>query len=348
MLKKTLISVFVSNSIGAGLGFLINLILARFLSVENFGKVNLIFTLVVILFTITDFGFCNTVVIFYNRKKKDAVVNPIFFLNSIYIKFLFVIYAISIPIVLFFKFYFNLSVNESIIIYIIFALFLIYRYLNSINQAKGNWLRYNLLNIFNNLCKLICFFTFTIFLYFVFHLLSKYDSVLFGYGTYAVIIIIVSLIVNRENIKFSFRNVENKAYFKEFLSIIIPLGLANIFIIITMRFGNLIIEKKLGSSYLGIYSAANTLALVFPLITTSIMNVLLREASGKKEDFLEKGIRNQKKYLLLLIIILIVSILLSKYFVVILFGNKYVDSINIFRILLIPYIGPLIMMVPTS
>ena len=203
-MKKTLISVFVSNSIGAGLGFLINLILARFLSVENFGKVNLIFTLVVILFTITDFGFCNTVVIFYNRKKKDAVVNPIFFLNSIYIKFLFVIYAISIPIVLFFKFYFNLSVNESIIIYIIFALFLIYRYLNSINQAKGNWLRYNLLNIFNNLCKLICFFTFTILLYFVFHLLSKYDSVLFGYGTYAVIIIIVSLIVNRENIKFSF------------------------------------------------------------------------------------------------------------------------------------------------
>ena len=304
----------------------------------SFGKINLIFTIVVIMFTIADFGICNSVVIFYNRTKNKIEVDPIYYFNSLYIKYLFLIFVLAFPSTIILKKLYDFSLIESTVLFIVFYLFLIFRYLNAINQAKGKWLKYNLLNIFNNLCKFICFAVFTILLYFIFHYLTKYQSILIGYIAYSISLIIVSSRVNKNYLKISKRKIEKK-YVKELKSIIIPLGLANIFIIITMRFGNLIIAKVLGNKELGIYSAANTLALVFPLITTSLMNVLLREASGQKTDFLAKILKNQKKYIMVLILVLILTIFFSKYFILLIFGSSYIDAMNIFRILLIAYIG---------
>ena len=337
-MKKILLSVLLSNFTSAGFGFLINVILARFLDIAHFGKINLIFTIVVMMFTIADFGICNSVVIFYNRNKAKIPIDPTHYFNSLFIKYLYIILIVAFPITLLLKKIFIFSITETTVLFAVFYLFLIFRYLNAINQAKGKWLKYNLLNIFNNLCKIICFAIFTVILYFGLHYLSKYNSILVGYIAYAVILLITSLIVNRNYLSVSHEKIDKK-FIKELKSIIIPLGLANIFIIITMRFGNLIIAKVLGDVELGIYSAANNLALVFPLITTSLMNVLLREASGKSPDFLAKILQNQKKYIVALFITLLLSVFLSKYFILFIFGSSYIDAINIFRILLIAYIG---------
>lgn len=337
-MKKILFSVISSNFIAAGLGFLIKVILARFLNISYFGRINLIFTIVVMMFTIADFGICNSFVIFYNRTKDKIKYDPIYYFNSIYIKYLFIIFILSIPAILVIKSVYNFSLKEILVILTVFYFFLVFRYLNSINQAKGKWLTFNLLNIFNNFSKLICFAISALLFYYSFHYFTKYQSILAGYFGYAFLLIIISFLVNRKYIKSNSEKIEQK-YVKELKSILIPIGLANVFIIVTMRFGDLIIAKVLGNSKLGIYSAANTLALVFPLITSSIMNVFLKEAAGKKKQFLAKILMYQKKYFGILILILVLVIIFSKYFILFLFGSEYNEAINIFRILIIAYIG---------
>jgi len=59
----------------------------------------------------------------------------------------------------------------------------------------------------------------------------------------------------------------------------------------------------------------------------------------KQSDFLEKLFQSQKKYIPYLILILVALILISKPLFLILFGEEYIESVNIFRILLIAYIG---------
>ncbi|HHQ4902756.1 TPA: oligosaccharide flippase family protein, partial [Aeromonas veronii] len=68
-IKKDIYSVIFSNFMAAGLGFVLNIVLARLLDVDEYGRIFLIFSLVTVLYTIFDFGFNSAQVIFYNKTK---------------------------------------------------------------------------------------------------------------------------------------------------------------------------------------------------------------------------------------------------------------------------------------
>ena len=339
-LKPAFASVLGGNLVAAGLSFLINVLLSRFLSVSEFGRINLIFSLVVTFFTIADFGFSNTTIIFYNRYKDKYLENPLYYLNTIYLRFWISVIIISAVLMHFFiRGYFNLSGNESFLILFVFIPFMIFRYLNSCNQAYGYWKKFNIQNILNKFLQMIAIFLGILVLYQLFGTQSKYQATLSGYALYPILLIVVSILMNKNHLHFRILKENKKQVITDLSQIAVPLGITNIFVIISMRFGYLATGKLLGSDALGIFSAANTLALVFPLITTSLMNVLLRETATRKHDFLGKILATQKRYAPFLLLFMVLSIFLSRYFILLIFGDNYAPAINVFRILLIPYIG---------
>ncbi|WP_313386844.1 lipopolysaccharide biosynthesis protein [Chishuiella sp.] len=335
-MKKNILGVLISNFLGAGLGFAVNIILARFLSVEEFGRINLLSSLFLILYSLFEFNFSNATVIFVNKNKSKYSYNELIYYSNYlfkkYYRFSILFIMISLVII---NYFYKLNFIENLMLVSNFYLFSIYKYVNTLHQATGEWKKYNIINILNNICKFI--FTLISIIFVIYFSIDKYDSIIIGFILFPVVVLTICLIYSREYIKII--NLKNSELYKNFLSIIIPLGISNIFMLISMRFDSLIIEYKLGSEQLGIYSAANTLALMFPLITNALRNVLVRQSSVSDETFLKKILNFQKKYWIYLILILIITIYIAPYLFNIMFGEKYDKSILVFQTLIIVYIG---------
>lgn len=337
-MRKAIISVIISNFLGSGIGFLLNIFIARILTVEQYGRINLVFSFIIILFSLFEFNFGNTLIIFYKKFEKLHGENSkdlIFYVNGLFMKFL----PFSLILIVFslfiLKYFYQLTLVELLIILMNFYLFLTYRYITAIHQAVGNWKMFNFLNLLNNIVKsiviVLCFLLLTV-------VVDTYNAILIGNGIFPFIVLLISIYYSKDLLK----TVELKSsarYAKIFKNIIIPLGISNIFIIIAMRVDNLVIEKTLGAQALGIYAAANVLALMFPLITSALRNVFLQNGSDKNSNFLRQIINQQKKYGYYVLGILVFSIIISKPMFSVLYGQRYDESVLIFRVLLVAYIG---------
>lgn len=336
-MKRAFLGVAASNLIGAGLGFLVNIILARLLDVSMYGRINLLLSIIMIFYTTADFGFGSSLVVYYNRHKAENGNNSIYLINYYYLKLMLLVAIASVIILLTIKKIYLLSVFEVSVIFLSFLLICCYRYFCAIHQAVGDWLKYNSLNILNNLIKLLSMGVVFYFVTINFFDLDYYAAALWGYIIYVFVLFVISVLMTKKYLCcYKSHNVVKK---NEIKKIILPIGVAGIFVIITMRIDGLLIGKILGSQSLGIYSAANSLALIFPIITGSLMNVLLRESSNFKEAMLEKILLQQKKFVIPALLILILSMVLSEVMITMLLGSSYRDSVSIFRILLVAYIG---------
>lgn len=335
-MKKNILGVLISNFLGAGLGFAVNIILARFLSVEEFGRINLLSSLFLILYSLFEFNFSNATVIFVNKNKNKYSYNELIFYSNYlfkkYYRFSILFIVISLIII---NYFYKMNFIENLMLVSNFYLFSIYKYVNTLHQVTGEWKKYNIINILNNVCKFI--FTLLSMIFAIYFLVDRYESIVIGLILFPIIVFIICLIYSKEYI--SIINLNNSELYKNFLSIIIPLGISNIFMLISMRFDTLIIEYKLGSEQLGIYSAANTFALMFPLITNALRNVFVRQSSVSDETFLKTILNFQKKYWIYLILVLVITIFIAPYLFNIMFGEKYDKSILVFQTLIIVYIG---------
>lgn len=337
-MKKTIFSVIASNFLSSGLGFLINVFLARYLTVTGYGRINLIFSFIIILFSLFEFNFGNSLIVFYKRTLKTYNENPndlLFFINKLFLKYL----PYSIPFIIISLFIlkkvYSLSTLELVIISGNFYLFLIYRYIATLHQAIGDWRIFNFLNVMNNVIKFIAM---ALAVLLISNFVTAYESILIGNGIFPIVVLIIAIVYSKDLIKV--KSISNdKRYKKIFYRIILPLGISNIFVIVSMRADNLIIEKVLGSEAVGIYAAANVIALMFPLITSALRNVFLQEGAGKGKFFLIQILNRQKKYGVYVLGILLFAFLISKPMFSVFYGVRYNESIILFRILLIPYVG---------
>lgn len=336
-MRKAVISVFLSNLTGAGLGFLVNVALARLLDISSFGRINLLFSLITIMYTVADFGFSNCLVIYYNRQRDTVAADALQKVNRFYLRFLAGVSLLGLLLLPVGATLYRLSGTESAVVFLSFLLFSMYRYMTSLHQALGDWRRFNLLTVLNNVLKFAVVLSAVALSGRLLPELGPYRAALWGYLLYSALLFAACLVMTRSVLGLAQQFSPGER--KEFLGLLYPIGIAGVFIIVTMRFDTLLIEKYLGSEQLGIYAAANTLALVFPLITGSLMNVLIRESAGDKENYLVKVMANQRRYLLALGAILVAAWLLSAPVIGLLFGEGYLASVQVFRILLIAYIG---------
>lgn len=337
-MKKAIIKVFLGNMAGAGLGFLLSVFLARFLALGDYGKINFVFSLVIILSTILDLGFSNASVVIHNKFKDEAGDDALFATNRAFGLLVVLSTPLLVAAIYAARLFYSLSVTEAAVIFISTLTYIIFRYVLILAQARGEWDRYNTFSILNSVFRLAFILSFGLFLTYWLKLAERYASLLYGYAAASVFMCLLVAYFFRHDLKFkSFGNPEAKAALKDLIR---HIGLANVFIIIAMRADSLIILKYLGSEKLGIYAAASTLALVFPLITNSITNVAIKEAAGQdRARFLSRIMSLQVRLLPLMIALVVACVLLAKVLIVLFFGAKFQATANVFRILLVVYVG---------
>jgi O-antigen/teichoic acid export membrane protein len=333
---KLFFGVAASNFAGAGFGFLLTVFLARVLDVPSFGKANFIFSVISILAGFADFGFSSSLVVFYNRFRADSPNDPLLTVNAVYAKYLLFVSFIAIPLLSVLGRFYALSHWETAVIYFSFLLFSLYRYMASVHQATGNWKRFNILIVANSIVKFLSVTLLVLAAGTFFPLQSRFGGLMAGYLCYSLIIFVFAVLLTWRKIQFTFTTDAMQA--GQFYKILLPLGTAALLVTICMRFDSMLIQKYLGPHDLGIYSAANTLAFAFPLITGSLMSVLLREMAHDPSQ-LTRILAAQRKFLPYGLALLVITCASAGIVVPMLFGARYVESVGIFRILLIPYLG---------
>lgn len=326
-------TVFIGNLAAAALAFALNVTLARLMSKSDFGRINLIFSIVVVLYTIGDFGFSTAVVVFHNSKKSEDP-ESIGKLNRCFMEFESIIIPVLITSLFFVKKLYKMTYFEIFVTIIALCCFGLYRYGLSVLQAQGEWTKYNILNVGGNFLKILIILIPSLGIVFWG---NTYKEALVGYIFQSIGLIV--LIVWLFGWRLSTANPDDDT--RKFLwRILWPIGVANTCIIITMRFGVFITESVLGSKYVAVFSAANTLSLVFPLLTTSMMNVLVREAATLPgESFIRLLLAKQKHFLPYLIPVVIGAVLAANPLVRLFFGDAYSGAGPLFAMLLIPHIG---------
>ncbi|MEI6205642.1 MAG: oligosaccharide flippase family protein [Desulfuromonadales bacterium] len=335
-MKKALLGVTAANFAAAGFGFLSTVLLARLLDVASFGRISFIISLVTIFSSIADFGFSPTVVIYYNQQQSKIGAQSFSAVNTLFLVFLGAFALLSLPVLAGIMNYYDMNITEVLVVFVVFLFYCVQRYSTVLHQAAGNWRGFTLLTCGANVARLL--------------ILAGaaggawwwrgqigYTDLLAGLVIQAVVVGSSTLLMSKRYFS-GFGKVSRQERQKIYTTLI-PLGCTAIVIVVCMRFDSLVIQKYLGAGELGIYAVANTLAFAFPVITGSLMNVLLREASQMKDELLPRMMAVQKKFLPWMLFVLATTLLVSSPLITLLFGDHYKEAASIFRILLIPYLG---------
>jgi O-antigen/teichoic acid export membrane protein len=324
----------------AGLGFVLNLVLARLLEVDEYGRIFLIFSLVTVLYTIFDFGFNSAQVIFYNRTKEEYGEDVAFgYIANTYKYWFLISNLISLFAMFFLVRKYSMSGLESICLYSSFSLFTLFRYYISSLQALGYWSAYNKLNILNSIVKSTLVLSFIFTLPAFISSFNMYESALVGFFLYPIFLLLFVCFlypkIKKGNSPKELTNAFHHSYFRTLL----PIGIVAFLSIVIMRVDLLIIEHFLGFESLGIYAASSSLALAFPLITASIMNVFLKKMSESGVEYLAVIFDKQKRLIFILPIIALSVYLLSPYIFNLLYGERYSGGGDVFALLVVSYLG---------
>jgi O-antigen/teichoic acid export membrane protein len=339
-MKKKLLSVIFSNFMGAGLGFLLNIILARILDVESYGAISLIFSFVIVLYTLLDFGFNSTQVIFYNNYKNQYESNLLLgLIKTLYRKWFVLVSLFSLAIITLLSFLYNLSYLEMLCLFSSHIFYSLYRFDISTFQALGNWKKYNILNVLNNIVKLAAIMLCVGVVSLVDNSEKYYESVLIGYLLYSVVLYLISYFYQTEDKTLQASSKLNSQLTKSFFSTLVPLGASSAVVVIIMRVDVFIIEHYMTLADLAVYFAASSVALVFPIITGSLLNVFIQKAAQSDISYLRVLVKQQIKVALYLPLVFMVFTLLAPYLFTILFPAEYQNGTTIFTILLLAHIG---------
>lgn len=327
-LLKTIGNVFLFNVLSAGFGYLFTILTARMLPVEDFGRVSLVISYIYICSTIADFGLNNAVVTIpnsgTNRMRGTQILG---FFNYLFLRMISITFPITL-IAMFFIFGLKeFSVLELFVLLVSSFSFLLFRYVQSLQQSKGEWKRYNVVNTLNNILKILILIIITAFL-----MDAEIDAVFYSYLIYSCVLLLGGLIYFLSfGINASYRKEQDLCIrIKRHLCYI---GLSNIFVVLTMRMDLVFIDKFLTTEDLGIYSAANSLALIIPLFTGAIMNVLLKYIPSSPLAFLIRLKKVQLKAIPFAIIFIVLLFFLSSHIIPIIYGERYEGSVIYFAIL---------------
>jgi len=126
--------------------------------------------------------------------------------------------------------------------------------------------------------------------------------------------------------------------FRELLSFskwVFASSLATMFI---MRLDVLMIAKMSTMTETGYYASAHRLAMLFPLVTSTLSTVLFPKVSAyKTQDDYKVYIKKIKHIVPWVVLAFIVLLLLSRPMIILVFSTSYINSIPIFRVLLLSF-----------
>ncbi len=331
---------FSGNGLTAFLGFLFTIVIARVLSVSDFGVFSAVSNLIIILTSLSDLGLSSGIVsfasTFFNKNEDEKAYE---YAKAAFNIKLVVSIVLSLGITVFAGYVSknwlaNDNKETSYWVAIISLLFIGGTFLPFILQAKKLFFKSVLIDVSVSLFKAIIPFIF-----FSLGILTLRTTLL-AYGLSVLISLIVGLFFT--GTKFLSAKPDKKVY-KDLVNFSGWLGVNRIISAISGKLDIQMLAAMAGSVVTGIYSIPSRLASLIIVLSSSFTNVLAPRFSSfnSKED--------EKRYLfksslvtLGIIVLMIIWILIAEPFITILFGQKYLSAVPIFQALcvgLIPYMS---------
>lgn len=340
-MRLTIFKLFGGNVLGAAIGMLSTLVLTRCLSLEEYGKVTLLFSVIALMQGLVSFGFNNAIAVYLNRQGCKLKATLLTEANIVFYIYFSVAMIVLIVFLYISSIVYHFDLLDLLVMWLLVAAFTFTSYLISINQAFEQWNTYSILNILNSFVRFLCLLIGVGGAYFF--NLDRYLVVLIALSLYVFFYTVIVIAQNKEHLgakRSTAANFLNVRYWE----IVLPIGFTNLIIVLSMRLDALIVERSLGVEALGIYSLALSLAAVFPLLTSALMNVYLVQASKEhgSQNFISDLVGQQVRYVFPVVIVGVFISFLSSYFIPLIFGYKFVAAVKVFNILLIAYLGGIV------
>jgi O-antigen/teichoic acid export membrane protein len=332
---QDLLKVLSGNIVAQGIGFLTIIFISRDLGPEQYGIFSLLLAIFTISVQVSDFGISTSYVKYLSENLSKS--KEIFFtimMSKIALSF------ISILLLCFLSdyisiFFFQTKIYSQIIEFISIAILFhsIFAIVVANYQAKQQFKYFVLMSIFHNLLKFLTILSIS----FLFIKEKHLVYFIYAYAYSLVVILFFLLIANYKDI--SIKRSFNFNHFIKIYKLGFWIFLSSLATMIMMRLDIMMLQKMSYAKEVGYYSVAMSLAMIFPLITTSLTTILL----PKLDNYLRHNtikeyitrILSKTRYIILLLIIFEIA---APFIINILFGEAYRNSIEVFQILLIAFL----------
>jgi len=325
-LFKSFYLVFGSNFFSACLGFIISIIVGNILSIEDYGRFYFLTTAFYILTFLIDGGLSTSIPVFlskYGDYNVSTILEQILKLKrqNLILTFMALISSGLILIL-------RGEVDFLIFFFVIVGSIIgsASKVLNSILQGKNQWKSFSIITITLNLFRIIL-------LLFVisFQVFKNLEVILVIFilsliCQFLILLQILKKVRDKEGkniaIEISAKRFLNEHYKAFFIITVLTVFASRMDIVL----GNFISTKE----EIGIYSMASNLAFIFPIITTSTLQILITRKDNIL-NILSKSILF--KILILLLVLVFINISISPFAIEWIFRGKYNQALNSFILL---------------
>ncbi len=314
---------FFSRGFSLGLGFLVTILITRNFSVEVFGEYSFLLSIAMTCFQFAHLGFssANTYYVVHNKK-----ILPFLLANTQILGL--VVGLVSLIVLLILN---NIYFHRDVSLIVVTSFLVPFLVITELNRGLLTGLdKIKIANNLDVLSKVI----YTLMVIAVIIYFQSIWSLLFAY-------VMQMFIYSSTSFYNLFKKAQNK--FKPSINLFIKTSNYSIRIYITLFLSFLVlkidvyfIEYFMGKKPLGIYSLAATLATHLILIVQVVIPLLLPKLSTLKStiDRLQK-LGNILSYALVLLVAINIGFyFLGEWFIVLVFGDKYLESVSIIQILL--------------
>lgn len=338
-LVKAISKVFAGNFFAQFLGFLITIYVSRDLGPENFGAYSLFLSLYFIISQIADFGLSTS----YIKYGSDIYEKNNDNYNKLFCSVFWFRIIISIIIILitcifsdFISYYiFQSAVYNKLIIATAISVILssVYNHIVAHYTVLRKFNKYFIYNVINQFIKLVGVLYISIFV----PQNISLEYYVYNYFYSIGIVILLLALVKRPRLNISgFK--EQLTYLKKTFEMGFWVLLSSLATVVILRLDMFMLQMLSSMEDVGYYSLGMQLARVFPLLSSSVTTTLLPQLN----EYIGKN--SLRKYVLkvfscvkyLVVIILLVEVT-APFFIQLVFGAKYHNSITVFQILIIAY-----------
>ena len=337
-LAKHLTLVFTGNIFAAFLGFLAVLMISRQLTVRDFGLFNMAISAMLIASRLSGLGMDTAMIRFtssYLGVKKTAEATQVLratFLVKIISSFILAVIIFNTAELLATK-VFHYSSLTPLLKLAAFGVLAI----STLNYLKSALYTYQLFRMGVILQILVDFGKLSTVLVLIFHLKMNTLAAVTAFAFTPLIGILLGFGLLWQKFFSKGKPIQN--LFSQLFSYGKWLFVSNVCGITLPYIGIFMLAKMLSSEAVGIYGLALNLTYIFPIITYSLMSVLLPEVSRFREIAqLNKYIRGSLKISLYIGIAILPFLFFSHKIILFFFGSRYLDAVPIFNWLMLGFI----------
>ena len=314
---------FFSRGLSLGLGFLVTILITRNFSVEVFGEYSFLISIAMTCFQFAHLGFssANTYYVVHNNRLLP------FLLANTQILGLIVGFITLIVLIILNTVYFHRDVSLIVVTSLMVPFLVITELNRGLLIGLGKIKAANYLDLLAKVLYTIMVISVIIYFQSIWSLIFAYVMQMFLYSSTSFYNLFKKA---KSNLKPSIH------LFKKTSNYSIRMYLTLFLAFLVLKIDVYFIEYFIGNKPLGIYSLAATLATHLILIINVVIPLLLPKLATIKNTIERiKKLRNIIFYAVILLVgINLGFYFFGKWFIVLVFGNKYIESVTIIQILL--------------